>query len=49
MRLELYYYLCCRWQLLIGLVLELFGYSWDIGMIGNATKGIYSCPAFCYW
>ena len=27
----------CRWQLLVGLVLELFGYAWMIGMIGNAT------------
>ena len=33
-------YLPRRWQLLIGLVLEVFGYAWMIGMIGNATDSM---------
>lgn len=32
-----------RWQILFGLGLELFGYAWLLGTIGNASYGILCC------
>lgn len=29
----------CRWQVMIGLIAELAGYVWLIGLVGGATSG----------
>ena len=36
-----------RWQLLYGLVIGVIGYSWLIGLVGNATKGESAIVCVC--